>query len=54
MLFSSVVIAMVFAIRGIKHGFHCAGKRIVNLANSVYIIHSCDPLEKQTFVEGWT
>ena len=28
-LFSSVVIAMVFAIRGVKHGFHCTGKRIV-------------------------
>ena len=28
MLFSSVVIAMVFAIRGVKHGFHCTGKRI--------------------------
>ena len=31
----------------------------VNLGNSVYIIHSCDPpqilsLDRQTFVEGWT
>ena len=60
MLFSSVVIAMVFAVQGVKHGFHCTGKRIVrNLGNSVYIIHSCDPpqilsLDRQTFVEGWT
>ena len=46
MLFNSVVIAMVFAIRGVKHGFHCTGKErelSVNLENSVYIIHSCDP-----------
>ena len=31
----------------------------INLQNSVYIKHSCDPpeiltLDRQTFVEGWT
>ena len=44
MSFSSVIIAMVFAIRGVKHGFHCTGREFsVNLGNSVYIKHSCDP-----------
>ena len=28
-LFSSVVMAMVFAIRDVKHRFHCTGRRIV-------------------------
>ena len=37
---------MVFALRGVKYGLHVTVQKkkfSVNIGNSVYIEHSCDP-----------